>query len=305
MTKVLVTGASGFIGKHMLAKLSCDNFECMPFSRKSGYSYGDINASWLNNQNIGVFIHLAGIAHDTSNKVNEKIYYDVNTELTSNLFNEFLNSKATLFIYLSSIKALIDQSDELLTEDMVPAPISVYGKSKLAAEYHLLSHKSLGDKRVVILRPAMVYGSDNKGNLNLLYQIVAKRIPWPLGAFNNQRSFCSVENLCFAVEEIIRNKSIESGIYHVADDESVSTNEIVQIIGEVLGRRPHIWMLPKGFMKFFARLGDIIRLPLNTDKLNKLTSSYRISNNKITTALGKPMPISIRDGLFKTLSSFK
>lgn len=302
---VVITGASGFIGQNMLAYLMRFGFNCLPVSRSNSHGYSTINTSWIDDNNIETIIHLAGLAHDLSGKQNEKKYYEINTDLTCKLFDAFLASKARVFIFMSSIKALTDQSDQLLIEEMVPAPISVYGKSKLAAENYLLNHKSLGDKRVVILRPAMVYGSGNKGNLNLLYQIISKRIPWPLGAFNNQRSFCSVENLCFTVEEIIQNKAIESGIYHIADDMSISTNEIVEIIGEVLGIRPHVWMLPKGVIRFVAKLGDIIKFPLNTDRLNKLTSSYRVSNNKISVAIGKPMPVKIRDGLFQTLSSFK
>lgn len=303
--RVLVTGSSGFIGQHMLTSLQNNFVQCVPFSRKNGYRYTDISIDLINNGKIDVILHLAGLAHDTNNVNNEKLYYEVNTELTKDLFDKFIYSNASTFIYLSSIKALADMSDNLLTENLTPNPKSVYGKSKLAAENYLLNQSLTNNKRIIILRPAMVYGSGNKGNLNLLYQIVAKGVPWPLGAYENLRSFCSVENLCFVVNEIIQTPSIVSGVYHIADDEAISTNDLIRVIAKVLERKPRIWKAPKYLVNFVARFGDCVRLPINTERLHKLTSSFRVSNGKISAAIGKPMPLSVRDGLFKTLSSFK
>lgn len=303
--RVLVTGSSGFIGQHMLTSLQNNFVQCVPFSRKNGYRYTDISIDLINNEKIDVILHLAGLAHDTNNVNNEKLYYEVNTELTKDLFDKFIYSNASTFIYLSSIKALADMSDNLLTENLTPNPKSVYGKSKLAAENYLLNQSLTNNKRIIILRPAMVYGSGNKGNLNLLYQIVAKGVPWPLGAYENLRSFCSVENLCFVVNEIIQTPSIVSGVYHIADDEAISTNDLIRVIAKVLERKPRIWKAPKYLVNFVARFGDCVRLPINTERLHKLTSSFRVSNGKISAAIGKPMPLSVRDGLFKTLSSFK
>ena len=303
--KVLITGSSGFIGQHMLTNLQRNDVQCVPFSRKNGCTYAEISIDWINNEKIDVIVHLAGLTHDTNNVNNEELYYEVNTELTKGLFDKFTASNASGFIYLSSIKALADMSDNLLTENLTPNPKSVYGKSKLAAENYLLKQSQKSNKRVVILRPAMVYGPGNKGNLNSLYQIVAKGIPWPLGEYENLRSFCSVENLCFIVNEIIQNPSIASGIYHIADDEPVSTNDLIREIAKVLKKKPRIWKAPKCLVNFIARLGDSVKLPINTERLHKLTSSFRVSNGKISAAIGKPMPVSVRDGLFKTLSSFK
>ncbi len=303
--RVLVTGSSGFIGQHMLTSLQNNFVQCVPFSRKNGYRYTDISIDLINNEKIDVILHLAGLAHDTNNVNNEKLYYEVNTELTKDLFDKFIYSNASTFIYLSSIKALADMSEDILTENLTPNPRSVYGKSKLAAENYLLNQSLTNSKRIIILRPAMVYGAGNKGNLNLLYQIVAKGMPWPLGAYENLRSFCSVENLCFVVNEIIQNPSIASGIYHIADDEPISTNDLIREIAKVLKRKPRIWKAPKYLVNFLARIGDNIKLPINTERLHKLTSSLRVSNGKISAAIGKPMPVSVREGLFKTLSSFK
>ena len=152
----------------------------------------------------------------------------------------------------------------------------------------------------------MIHGHGNKGNLNLLYSVVKKGIPWPLGAYENRRSFCSIGNISYVVEQLIVKVSIESGIYHVGDDEPLSTNELIKLIGESVGRRSHIWQLPKGFMNGAAAIGGALKLPLNKERLRKLTENYVVSNAKIKQALGiDKMPVSAEEGMRKTLDSFR
>ena len=102
---------------------------------------------------------------------------------------------------LSSVKAAADEINGELTEEIIPKPSTHYGKSKLLAEEYILSKVLPPGKRVYIIRPCMIHGPGNKGNLNLLYQLVRKNVPWPLASFDNKRSFCSIENLCFVIKE--------------------------------------------------------------------------------------------------------
>ena len=150
----------------------------------------------------------------------------------------------------------------------------------------------------------MIHGPRNKGNLNLLYKLVSKNIPWPLGAFDNKRSFCSIDNLMFIFKELIKNEDIPSGIYNVADDEALSTNEVISILAESQNKKPRIWNVSNGLIQALSKLGDILRLPLTTERLQKLTESYVVSNQKIKKAIGKPLPVSSKDGLLKTFNSF-
>lgn len=151
----------------------------------------------------------------------------------------------------------------------------------------------------------MIHGPGNKGNLNLLYNVVKKGIPWPLGAFENRRTFTSVENICFAVNGVL-TKDVPSGIYNMGDDEALSTNELIEEICKSLGKRAHIWRLPKGLMNGVAMVGGWLHLPLNPERLRKLTENYISSNEKIKKALGVTrMPVDARKGLQKTLKSFK
>ena len=150
----------------------------------------------------------------------------------------------------------------------------------------------------------MIHGPGNKGNLNLLYKIVSNSFPWPLGAFENKRSFCSIDNLCFIIYELINNEEIPSGVYNVADDEPVSTNELIRLIADSQGKKSMNWNIPKTIIRSISKLGDIFRLPLNTERLNKLTETYIVSNHKLINAINKPLPFSAKEGLLKTFNSF-
>lgn len=290
---IFITGSSGFVGKNIL-----NHFENIyTFSK---YKKGDSISI-----NQEVVIHLAGKAHDLKNITDPTEYYSVNNDLTRKLFEEFIYSGAKIFIFLSSVKSAADQLDIPLTEDYIPNPVTHYGKSKLLAEQYILSKEIPDGKRVYILRPCMIHGPGNKGNLNLLYKIVSKGLPWPLGAFENKRSFCSIDNLCFIISELIENDQIPSGVYNLADDEPISTNELINLISVGLGKKPHIWNVPQPLIKFISKLGDVLRLPLNSERLSKLTETYIVSNNKIKKEIYKPLPISAKDGLIKTFTSFK
>ena len=198
---------------------------------------------------------------------------------------------------------------DILTEDVVPCPVGPYGESKVRAEEYILSKLKDEPERfskcdVIILRPCMIHGPGNKGNLNLLYGFVKKGMPWPLGAFENRRTFTSVDNLTFVISGLL-SKNIESGIYNIADDKALSTNELIDVMCTAMGKKSHIWRISKGLINFMAKTGDVLHLPLNSFRLVKLTENYVVSNAKIKFALGiSSMPVDARDGLTKTIKSF-
>jgi nucleoside-diphosphate-sugar epimerase len=249
-------------------------------------------------------IHLAGKAHDLRKVSNPQEYYDANFVLTKQLFDAFLVSEATVFIFMSTVKAVADEVKGVLVEDVIPNPKTHYGIAKHQAEEYILNHELPRGKRVYILRPCMIHGPGNKGNLNLLYQLVAKGLPWPLGAFENQRSFLSVENLCFVIKELLENELIPSGVYQVADDEALSTNELITLLGTSLGKKSSILKLSQNVITSVAKIGDHLHLPLNSERLQKLTENYVVSNEKIVNALGKSLPITAKEGLIRTFASF-
>ena len=294
MKNVLITGATGFVGKNLSKYLLEESFQVKAYIRNSALDLASINT----------LVNLAGKAHDLKTISTSEEYYRANTELTNKVFDAFLASEAQVFITLSSVKAVADEIDGELTEQHHPNPITHYGKSKLLAEQYILSKEIPEGKRVYVLRPCMIHGPGNKGNLNLLYKIVSKNLPWPLGAFENKRSFCSIDNLMFIFNELIEREDIPSGIYNVADDEPLSTNDLIGLIAQSQNRNPKLWNISKKFIEGVASIGDKLRLPLNTERLQKLTSSYVVSNAKITAAIGKPLPVSSKEGLLKTFKSF-
>ena len=159
-------------------------------------------------------------------------------------------------------------------------------------------------KTVSIMRLCMILGPGNKGNLNLLYCVVSKGIPWPLGAFENRRSFTSIGNLQKVIKGLL-TKDSPSGIYHMGDDEALSTNELIEVICSALGKKARIWRVPEGLMLFAARVGDWLHLPMNSLRMQKLTENYVVSNVKIKAALGMTaMPVRAVDGLRETIKSF-
>ncbi len=293
-----MTGATGFIGTNLNHFLNKKVFNIFKLDLRNSTS---IKIAL----DIDVVVHLAGKAHDLKKISNSNEYFQVNTELTKTVFDAFLDSKAKVFITLSSVKAVADELKYELTEEFFPNPISHYGKSKFLAEQYILSKIIPKGKRVYILRPSMIHGPGNKGNLNLLYKIVSKGLPWPLGRFENKRSFCSIDNLCFIINELIENEQIPSGVYNIADDIPLSTNELINLISESQNKNPHIWNVPKFLINALAKIGDVLKLPLNSERLVKLTESYTVSNCKIKNAINKPLPLSSREGLTKTLNSFK
>jgi nucleoside-diphosphate-sugar epimerase len=289
---IYLTGSTGFVGKTLL------NY----------FKIYDVRVSSRGNEcnleGSTIVIHLAGIAHDLKNSRHTSEYYQVNTELSKVLFDKFLDSEAKVFIILSSVKAVANEVDSLLTEEQIPNPLTHYGKSKLLAEKYILSKEIPYGKRVYILRPSMIYGPGNKGNLNLLYKFVINGLPWPLGAFENKRSYCSIDNLCFVIKELIKNDQIPSGVYNIADSETLSTNELIMLLSESKGKKPCIMNTPIFLIKSLSKLGDLLRLPLNTKSLSKLTKSYIVSNQKLLNAINKPLPVTTKEGILKTFNSF-
>lgn len=296
--KVLITGASGFVGKNLTSYL-----QDLTIKKAQRVEISNMIPDLLDK--IDAVIHLAGKAHDLKKTSNPDEYYQVNFELTTKLYDAFLQSNAKQFIFISSVKAVADSVSGILKEDSACNPKTDYGKSKLMAEEYIRKQAIPEGKSYYILRPCMIHGPGNKGNLNLLYQFVKKNIPYPLAAFNNRRSFLSVVNLCFVIRKLLDNSEVPSGVYHIADDEALSTNEVVSILAENLGKKARLWRVPKWLIFRIAVIGDQLNLALNSERLNKLTENYVVSNDKVKAALDIELfPLSAKEGLKITANSF-
>lgn len=299
--KVLVLGGNnGFIGSH-LSKSLAKSFDCKFVSMR--------NFDWLSDHfSPNCVINLVGKAHDFTGSAKEEDFYFANYELAKKAFQLFIASPANLFIHISSLAAIEEiEASSSLSEIATYNSVTPYGKSKRAAEEWLLEQTLPMGKKMIILRPPMVHGAGDKGNLNQLYKLVSKGIPYPLVKFKNKRSFLSIENFCFFIEQIlIKRDKMESGIYHLADDETLSSNEIVKIIKEETGFHTPCLPLPKSVIRWVSKIGDRTSLPLNTWRLKKLTSNLVVSNKKIKIALSiQRLPRTAKEGLRETIQSFK
>lgn len=276
--RILITGSHGFVGTNLI-----EAFESTHYITR-----------WEAREDIPLpecdaVIHLAGLAHDTKQTTDAEKYYEVNTELTKRIFDRFLESRAKKFLFFSSIKAKDNDTP--------------YARSKYLAEQYILSHTDITEKSIYILRPCMIYGRGNKGNLNLLVKWMKKGFPWPMAAFENKRSFASMGNVCYVVSELLK-KNVESGTYCICDDEAVSTNELIELICESVGKKAHMLRIPKRLMIILARIGDVLQLPLNSERLRKLTEDYIVDNNEIKHALGiSSFPEDAVSGLRRTIQS--
>ena len=296
----LITGFTGFVGKNLIRYLKDSDISYVPLSREELVSgvFSKIDQS-------DSIIHLAGKAHVMEKISDPGLYYEINFEFTKKLFDAFISSDAKKIIFISSVKASADIVDGELTESDVPNPQTHYGKSKLMAEEYIQNQNLPLGKSFFILRPCMIHGLGNKGNLNLLYKLIAKGIPYPLAAFENKRSFLSVQNLCFVIRELLERDDIPSGIYNVSDDEVLSTNTLIKLIAKASDRSPKLWKINPTLIRYIAKLGDILKLPLTTERLDKLTENYIVDNTKIKQALGKDFPVNAHDGILTTIQSFK
>ena len=310
--KILITGAYGFVGTNLCKYLTERGHQCdaldvsaakrdnVPYLGFYTWSNLDSSPSPVPLASYDAVVHLAGKAHDLKKVASEASYFDVNVGLTKRIFDALCQQVKTkgegeqrkvAFVYFSSSKASADGN--------------AYGRSKLAAEQFLQSqHSNNPDIRTIILRPAMIHGPGNKGNLNLLWGIARRGLPWPLAAFENRRSFTSIGNVCAAVEALCERG--ENGIYPIADDEMLSTNRLIGLIAETCGRKARLWRIPKGLMRLAARIGDVCRLPLNTERIEKLTEDSFVDNAALKAALGwTRMPIRAEDGMRTTLRAFQ
>ena len=281
--KILITGAYGFVGTNLCGYLTERGHVCealdVPAARREDVPYVAFH-TWDGLEEID-FAQFDAVG------------------LTQRVFDTMVRQARErggagrgrrVFVHFSSSKASADGN--------------AYGRSKLAAERWLLSvpAASLGIG-TVILRPAMIHGPGNKGNLNLLWGIAKRGLPWPLAAFENRRSFTAIGNVCAAVEALCARG--QDGVYPIADDEMLSTNRLIELIAETCGRKAKLWRLPKGLMRLAAKAGDLLHLPLNTERLGKLTEDSFVDNAALKSSLGwERMPVAAEDGMRATLRSF-
>ena len=308
--KVLVTGAGGFIGSALCAKILADGRQV----RGTFRSESDVNrlpggveavsiasidsdTKWDDAlTGIDTVVHLAARVHVmddvSSNPLTE--YRKVNVEGTKSLAVAAANAGVKRFIFISSIKVNGEGRAAAYTEDDEEAPEDSYGVSKWEAEQELHKISDTTGIEVVILRPPLVYGPGVKANFIRLFKIVERGIPLPLSSIKNRRSFIYLGNLIDAIITCMTNPNAAGKTYLVSDGEDVSTPELIRMIGAVFRRRALLLPVPVCIMRMAGRITG------KYDEVERLIGSLTVDISKICKELEWKPPYTMEHGLRET-----
>jgi len=314
--KILITGASGFIGQHLLASINQmapgkstvrSAVRVSPTERKGLdiVTIGEIgpDTDWSKAlDSIDIVIHLAGCAHQKdSSALNDNYKFEtINSEGTRNLAAQAVKHNVKRFIYMSSVKVYGENiSDHLiLSEDSeLGVDCDAYGLSKLKAEQHLIKIADNSQMDFVIIRSPLVYGPGVIANFQSLIKLLKTGLPLPFASINNQRSMIAIDNLVDFIQCCIVNKEATNQIFLVSDGDDVSLLRLSTLIRNSLGLSPRLFTLPLFLLKITAGILGKSR------ELGKLTNSFQVNTDKAANILNWKPVIKIEDAITKTVTN--
>jgi len=308
---LLLTGATGFVGQHLVSAVIQRNLpykiavrtQAANFAHSSCINVGDTNAHTAWSQALeGVtdVIHLAARVHITQETSSDAFaaFRAVNTEGTLNLARQAASAGVRRFIFLSSIKVNGEGSPRAYLETDTPAPEDAYAVSKWEAELGLWAIAKETEMQVVILRIPLVYGSGVGANFLQLLKAVNKAWPLPLGGIHNQRSLLYVGNLVDAIFVALQNTDAANKLYLLSDGQDVSTSQLVELIAQSLNKPPRLFAVPQGLLRLVAGLMGKSRA------VDRLFGSLYMESSKFRRELSWVPPFSMQQGLAKTVQWF-
>ncbi len=325
--KVLVTGATGFVGRHLLPALERGGHlltlpvrdsgaearlpKSMAPNRRRLLVIGDIHArtDWREAlRDVDAVIHLAARAHVIDETAeDEEAFMSVNAGGTSRLVEQSVEAGVRRFILMSSIGAVTASSDSLVTLNTPCKPETPYGRSKLAAERALIDQSGGTTMVWTILRPTLVYGPGNPGNMSRLVTLVRRGLPLPLGAVANRRSFTFVENLVEATATTLTHANAANAVFLVGDGEDLSTAELIRRIAALTRSRTRLVSVPMPVLRGFAKGAQAFAeatgwsLPLDSATLRRLECSLYVDIEPLREKLDWTPPIGVDEGLRRML----
>lgn len=307
--KVLVTGASGFIGKALCEHLIKQGVSVVAAYRNSSLQQQDgVKVVYVGNiggdtdwsealSGCDFVIHLAARVHVMSKEASDpvNVYRTTNTLGTINLARQALDAGVKRMIFLSSIGVNGDTSGQsMFNEGDIPQPWNPYAKSKWAAEQKLKEIAGATQLEVVIIRPPIVYGPGNPGNLLRLLRLVDRRVPFPFGCVKNCRSLIFLDNLIDAITLCVVHPQAANQTFLVSDGKDVSTPELVRVLAKGLGRPALLLPIPVWLLHLAATL-----LGKRVDA-KRLLGSLIIDSSKIRNELDWAPPYTFSEGLHQT-----
>jgi nucleoside-diphosphate-sugar epimerase len=257
---------------------------------------------------MGTVIHLAALAHQTDprRQPDGAEFMAVNAAGTRRLAEAALRGGVSRLIFVSSVGAVAEASDAVIDEETVPHPVSPYGRSKLAGEQAVRETLDGSATDWCILRPVLVYGPGNPGNMARLLRLVRTGLPLPLAGIRNRRSFLYVGNLVDAIDRLVAAPGRLGRTFNVADDEAVSTPDLIRLVAAAAGRKARLWPAPGWALRLAAGCGDAaaslgLSTGLDSYSLRRLEESLTVSNRALRVATGWRPRASLSDGLRATL----
>lgn len=308
-TRVLITGANGFIGKKLCEHLSKLNFDLVLLQRRANVQASQFKTITIENLSspinselltgINCVVHLAARVHIMDDHAEDPLseFRKVNVLGTLNLARQAANAGVKRFVFISSIKVNGEQSrlDKPFTEDDLPNPKDAYGMSKYEAEQGLLDIAKTTNMEVVIIRPPLVYGPGVKANFASMANAIKRNLPLPLGAIHNKRSFVFVGNLVDFIRCCIEHPKAANQIFLVSDNNDLSTTELLRLCAQVLNKRSLLFPAPQGLIKLFALIIG------KKSIAQRLYGNLQVDILKAHQLLNWTPTISVNDGLIATL----
>jgi nucleoside-diphosphate-sugar epimerase len=317
ISRVLVTGATGFVGSELCASLAALGLEVRAMVRRPVPAPGDritVVTAALDDEpalrgaveGIDAVVHLAARAHVLRDNAADPAaaYRRVNVEGTRLLAERAADAGVRTFVLASTVKVMGESSTARWTEAMPPAPEEPYGESKLSAEGILRELAKDRGLHVPILRLPLVYGPGVKGNMLRLFTQVARGLPFPLGAVRNQRSLLYLGNLCAAIPMILEPSPATDRVFFLSDGRDLSTPELIRLIAAALGKPARLLPVPSGLFRLAGRLGDLIDrrrpFPVTSQTVQRLLGSLTVDSTAFSKATGYRAPYTVEEGLRAT-----
>ncbi len=297
---VLVTGANGFVGRHLAPALAREGWIVRRAVRRSSQSDDEVLIQSIGPTNdwqaalagVHAVVHLAARVHHQDEEHASQIYRDVNIEGTLHLARRAADAGVRQFIFLSTVLVHGRSNDgrPLFRETDSLTPRGLYGMSKAAAEAGLKALAQNSDMSVTVIRPPLVYGAGAKGNFALLARAVRAGIPLPFAAVDNRRAFLSVQNLSSFISHRLGHPGGQFEVFLVADEEQISTPEFIERVAKAAGTRPRLFPMPASV------LSALLRISGRSEAHDSLVGSLKLDLSKVASIGWRP-PVTLDEGL--------
>ncbi|HEC53450.1 hypothetical protein LCGC14_0323980 [marine sediment metagenome] len=310
MTKIILTGANGFVGSRLLAQLEQrSEFKVVGLCRVRSaqanattlHAVGDLEQADLSAflTGVDVFIHAAARAHILKDEVVDPLaeYRRVNVEGALGLARQAVTARVKRFIFISSIGVNGNVNTRPFSADDQPGPAEPYAQSKWEAEQGLMQIAAESGMDVVIIRPPLVYGPGAPGNFGSLVRWISKGVPLPLGAIHNKRSLVGIDNLVDLITRCIDHPAASNQVFIAGDGKDLSTTELLRGVGKAMGKHARLIPVPAGLLQFGATMLG------KKDMAQRLLGSLQVDIGKTRSLLDWAPPITVEEGLRRCFES--